>query len=200
MTTIAPPLQAPSLRRVRSSRHRTVAARGALSLLAVIALTVPAHLSLQGQVTESATIAAATGFAAASLLSLVAAASIWHLARARAAHSAIASVITLTIASLLHLYASLTLLWHGTTALADFREQSATAFAVLGIHLLATAVLTMRLRVAPVATAALLLTGVGTLAAVFPPGWHPMTTDALVTLSAGQAVLIGWMGTQARPR
>lgn len=198
MTTAAPSIPTRTARAHGMSRRHTVAARGALSLVAVVTLTIPAHLSLQGQVSESTAISAGTAYGMASLLSLVVAASIWRLGRSRAPHAALVSVGTLTVASLLNLYAALTLLWTGASGVADFHAVIATGLAVLGLHLLTTAVLAARLTVAPAVTAILVLTGLSTLAAVFPPGWYPRTSDALLALTLGQVALIGWMGWEAR--
>ena len=198
MTAIAPPLRRQATHARRMSRQQVAAVRGILSQVAVVVLTIPAYISLQSQATESAVIAAGTAFGIASLLNLVVAGSIWALARSEAPRAGIAAVVPIAAASLLQLYAALTLLWHGTSGVGEFWSQSATVLAVLGAGMLVVALVTAHLKAAAVLTAALVLSGLRTLAAVFPPGWYPRTSDAMAALALGQIAIIGWMAIRAR--
>ena len=171
------------------------ARRGAAALVAVIALTIPAHLTLADEPSVSGVIAAATAYGAAALLSLVLAAAIWRLMRAHAMSPALVGVGAVFVAAALQLYAALTLIWAGEAIPGQVEVPLAAAQTMLGLHLVVMAVAAGRLRSAPVVPAALAVSGLAVLVAVFPPTWYPQTADALVALTVGQLVLATWFLT-----
>lgn len=176
-------------------RSLAPARRGAAALVAVIALTIPAHFTLADDPSASGVIAAATAYGAAALLSLVLAAAIWRLMRARAMSPALVGVVAVLVAAALQLYAALTLIWAGETTPTQVEVPLAAAQTMLGLHLVVMALATSRLRSAPVFPAALAVSGLAVLVAVFPPTWYPQTADALVALTIGQLILATWFLT-----
>lgn len=181
--------------RAGSRRIPAPALRGAGVLIAVVALTIPAYLTLHDAPTTSGVIAGATAYGVAALLSGVLAASTWRLMRAHALSSALAGVIALLAAAALQLYAALTLTWDGEVILSRVEVPLAAAQMLLGLHLIVMAVATVRLRSAPVFPAGLGLSGIAVLVAVFPPTWYPEMGDALLALSLGQLTLMAWFLT-----
>lgn len=186
--------------RARGLRRTTAAAlRGAGAVTAVVAHTIPAHFTLHSDPSASGVIAAATAYGAAAILSVVLAASIWRLLRARALTSALTGSLALLVASALQLYASLTLIWQGDQALAQVDVLLATAQMLLGVHLVAAAAGAIRLRSTPLVPAGLGLSGLAVLAAVFPPTWYPQTSDALLPMAVGQLTFVIWFLTHWTP-
>lgn len=173
------------------------ALRGAAALVAVVALTIPAHFTLSDDPSVSGVIAGATAYGAAALLSIVLAAAIWRLTRARALSPALVGVLAIITAAALQLYAALTLIWQGEVTVAAVEVPLAAAQTMLGLHLVVMAVATIRLRSAPVFPAALAVSGLAVLVAVFPPTWYPQTADALAALTIGQLTLATWFLTHA---
>ena len=205
MTTIAPPLShraRPRTARTRSARTRSasVALRGAVTIAGVIALTVPAFHTLRSAPGESGVIAAATAFGTAGLLSLVVAWTIWQLARTRAPIAGVVSGGTLALAATTQVYASLTLLWNGTSSIAWFLDRYALVLAIGGVHLACLALTVYLLDGPTVLMVGLVLTSAAALAAVFPPGWYPQTSDAVISVTLGLLAAGGWMLWTARRR
>lgn len=192
MTTIAPPLRTSVPRPTTAPRVRT-GRRGAALLAGVVALTGPAYLTLIGTPDESGVIAGATALSAAAMLSLVVAWTIWRLAHTYAPVGGVIAAGTLAAAATTQLYASLTLLWNGTAALPTFFEGYALVLALTGVHLAFLALLVHLLDGPAVVLVGVILAAAAVLAAVFPPGWHPQTSDALIAVTVGQALTAGWM-------
>lgn len=187
--------------RAVSRRIPAPALRGAAVLIAVIALTIPAHFTLHGGPTTSGVIAAATAYGVAALLSGVLAAAIWRLLRAPALSSALTGTVAVLAAAALQLYAALTLIWEGHVTAAQVEVPLAAAQACFGLHLIAMAVATARVRSAPVVPAGLALSGLAVLVAVFPPTWYPQMAHALMALTIGQLTLTAWLLThRIQPR
>ena len=124
--------------RSRATRTRAAARRGLLALLAVVALTVPAHLTLAGTPGESGVIAGATALGVAAQLNLVVAWSMWGIAKTRQPIAGLVAALTLSLASLAQLYASLALLVSGTEGVGHFREVSVWVLGLYAVHLVAS--------------------------------------------------------------
>lgn len=206
MTTIAPPLRTqptdrartlnpPRARVARVTRTQAAARRGAVALAGAITLAIPAQLTLTGATTGSAVIAGATALGVVALLNLVVVGSIWILSRAYNPLAGGLAAGSLAVASVLQLYAALTLLMTGTSGVDQFMRTWATSLAVYGVHLLVLGAALLMRRSAGVVAVGVGFAGVVVAAAVMPPGWFPQTTDALLALTAGQALLLGWFAT-----
>ncbi|HHU08940.1 MAG TPA: hypothetical protein GXZ60_02820 [Intrasporangiaceae bacterium] len=196
MTTIAPPvLRTEPVTRTpnRTTRARAAARRGAAALAGAMFLTVPAQLTLVNATTGSAVIAGATALGMAALLSFVVVGSIWTLTSAYQPLVGGLAAAGLGIGSAVQLYAVLALLPTGTSGVSGFVSTWAVALMVFGLHLMLLSA-TLLLRRSPgLLAAGVGIAGVAVTAAVLPPGWFPQTTDAVLALVAGQALLLGWL-------
>ena len=134
MTTTAQPL------RLRSTRNRRQAHTVAgTSLLGTVALIAPALITLSDSPSVVGIISVGTAFGAAALLSVVLAHAIWRLGRTSWPRSAFFAGSALILSTLIGLYASLALIWHGHSFLTEFTtliEASAVVAAVAGLTVL----------------------------------------------------------------